>query len=181
MTSDFILKNLRILNVSIQRSFYLTKSVYVLERKNIKFRIFSVKAFLWDVEEHKSCKRIWGLLKKSPLFTYSNLVLQKFENPCIYRFIYLGTWLADFPMNHYTHWVGLLLKPNETESNLLRKQERYSSNNRKISNFFKKFCAKITVSITKELPKKTDPYPNLLRIWLNFDFYKTFFDRTKNI
>ena len=25
---------------------------------------------------------------------------------------YTGTWLADFAMNHYTHWVGLLLKVN---------------------------------------------------------------------
>merc|ERR1711973_1026885 len=23
-------------------------------------------------------------------------------------YAYTGTWLADFPMNHYTHWVGLL-------------------------------------------------------------------------
>jgi hypothetical protein len=37
-------------------------------------------------------------------------------------YAYTGTWLADFPMNHYTHWVGLLLKPNENESNILRKQ-----------------------------------------------------------
>jgi hypothetical protein len=27
----------------------------------------------------------------------------------------------DFPMNHYTHWVGLMLKPNEDEVNSLRK------------------------------------------------------------
>jgi len=37
-------------------------------------------------------------------------------------YAYTGTWLADFPMNHYTHWVGLLLKPNENEAQLLRKQ-----------------------------------------------------------
>lgn len=30
-------------------------------------------------------------------------------------YAYTGTWLADFPMNHYTHWVGLLLKPSEDE------------------------------------------------------------------
>ena len=30
-------------------------------------------------------------------------------------YAYTGTWLADFPMNHYTHWVGMLLKPNEEE------------------------------------------------------------------
>ena len=37
-------------------------------------------------------------------------------------YAYTGTWLADFPMNHYTHWVGLLLKPNDNEAQLLRKQ-----------------------------------------------------------
>ena len=30
-------------------------------------------------------------------------------------YAYTGTWLADFPMNHYTHWVGLLLKPSQEE------------------------------------------------------------------
>jgi hypothetical protein len=23
-------------------------------------------------------------------------------------YAYTGTWLADFPMNHYTHWVSRL-------------------------------------------------------------------------
>merc|ERR1712168_1092364 len=36
-------------------------------------------------------------------------------------YAYTGTWLADFPMNHYTHWVGLLLKPNMEETDILRK------------------------------------------------------------
>jgi len=36
-------------------------------------------------------------------------------------YAYTGTWLADFPMNHYTHWVGLLLKPNEEEINMIKK------------------------------------------------------------
>merc|ERR1711970_1089211 len=36
-------------------------------------------------------------------------------------YAYTGTWLADFPMNHYTHWVGLLLKPSEEEIESLRK------------------------------------------------------------
>lgn len=36
-------------------------------------------------------------------------------------YAYTGTWLADFPMNHYTHWVGLLLKPNQTEVAQVRK------------------------------------------------------------
>ena len=30
-------------------------------------------------------------------------------------YAYTGTWLADFPMNHYTHWVGLLLQPSSQE------------------------------------------------------------------
>merc|ERR1712180_139400 len=36
-------------------------------------------------------------------------------------YAYTGTWLADFPMNHYTHWVGILLKPDENEYNMIRK------------------------------------------------------------
>ena len=30
-------------------------------------------------------------------------------------YAYTGTWLADFRMNHYTHWVGILLKPSQQE------------------------------------------------------------------
>jgi len=37
-------------------------------------------------------------------------------------YAYTGTWLADFPMNHYTHWVGILLKPSTDECNLMKKQ-----------------------------------------------------------
>ena len=37
-------------------------------------------------------------------------------------YAYSGTWLADFPMNHYTHWVGLLLKPNQEEIDLMKKE-----------------------------------------------------------
>merc|ERR1712012_1414169 len=41
-------------------------------------------------------------------------------------YAYTGTWLADFPMNHYTHWVGLLLKPTQEEAEQLKK-EAYES------------------------------------------------------
>ena len=34
-------------------------------------------------------------------------------------YAYTGTWLADFPMNHYTHWVGILLKPSQQEVELI--------------------------------------------------------------
>merc|ERR1719430_2678675 len=36
-------------------------------------------------------------------------------------YAYTGTWLADFAMNHYTHWVGLLLKPSEEEVDGIQK------------------------------------------------------------
>merc|ERR1712098_664111 len=36
-------------------------------------------------------------------------------------YAYTGTWLADFPMNHYTHWVGILLKPSQEEEISMRK------------------------------------------------------------
>ena len=37
-------------------------------------------------------------------------------------YAYTGTWLADFPMNHYTHWIGLLLKPSKEEVDQMRKE-----------------------------------------------------------
>ena len=37
-------------------------------------------------------------------------------------YAYTGTWLADFPMNHYTHFIGLLLKASQEEEDLMRKE-----------------------------------------------------------
>jgi len=37
-------------------------------------------------------------------------------------YAYTGTWLADFAMNHYTHWVGLLLKPSDEECDNMLKE-----------------------------------------------------------
>jgi len=51
-----------------------------------------------------------------------NIVINVNRGDEIVVYAYTGTWLADFPMNHYTHWVGLLLKPNQEETNLMRKQ-----------------------------------------------------------
>merc|ERR1712076_356964 len=50
------------------------------------------------------------------------LNLKQGDEVCVYA--YTGAWLADFPMNHYTHWVGLLLKPSqEEEDNFMKKAE----------------------------------------------------------
>ena len=37
-------------------------------------------------------------------------------------YAYTGTWLADFPMNHYTHFIGLLLKPSKEEEDQMKKE-----------------------------------------------------------
>jgi len=50
-----------------------------------------------------------------------NIILDVKKGDEIVIYAYTGTWLADFPMNHYTHWVGLLLKPNQEEIDLLKK------------------------------------------------------------
>merc|ERR1739844_844953 len=50
-----------------------------------------------------------------------NIILDVKRGDEIVVYAYTGTWLADFPMNHYTHWVGLLLKPSEEEIESLRK------------------------------------------------------------
>merc|ERR1711862_1063860 len=42
-------------------------------------------------------------------------------------YAYTGTWLADFPANHYTHFVGLLLQPNQEEMDLMMKRLRRRS------------------------------------------------------
>merc|ERR1712156_1138340 len=44
-----------------------------------------------------------------------NIIIDVKRGDEIVVYAYPGTWLADFPMNHYTHWVGLLLKPSQDE------------------------------------------------------------------
>merc|ERR1712131_126124 len=55
-----------------------------------------------------------------------NIILDVKKGDEIVVYAYTGTWLADFPMNHYTHWVGLLLKPSQEEADQLKK-EAYES------------------------------------------------------
>merc|ERR1719153_1280984 len=50
-----------------------------------------------------------------------NIIMDVKRGDEIVVYAYTGTWLADFPMNHYTHWVGLLLEPSEEEIESLRK------------------------------------------------------------
>merc|ERR1711970_315661 len=50
-----------------------------------------------------------------------NIIVDVKKGDEIVVYAYTGTWLADFPMNHYTHWVGLLLKPSEEEAEELLK------------------------------------------------------------
>merc|ERR1711971_676178 len=45
-----------------------------------------------------------------------NIIMDVKRGDEIVVYAYTGTWLADFPMNHYTHWVGLLLKPSQEEA-----------------------------------------------------------------
>merc|ERR1712142_1036556 len=51
-----------------------------------------------------------------------NIIINVNRGDEIVVYAYTGTWLADFPMNHYTHWVGILLKPSAEEAALMRKQ-----------------------------------------------------------
>merc|ERR1712088_815157 len=55
-----------------------------------------------------------------------NIIIDVKRGDEIVVYAYTGTWLADFPMNHYTHWVGLLLKPSQEEAEQMRK-EAYES------------------------------------------------------
>merc|ERR1719382_2010119 len=51
-----------------------------------------------------------------------NIIIDVKRGDEIVVYAYPGTWLADFPMNHYTHRVGLLLKPSQEEAEALRKE-----------------------------------------------------------
>jgi len=51
-----------------------------------------------------------------------NIIMDVKRGDEIVVYAYTGTWLADFPMNHYTHWVGLLLKPSQEEADQLKKE-----------------------------------------------------------
>merc|ERR1712051_765259 len=53
---------------------------------------------------------------------WQNIIMDVKRGDEIVVYAYTGTWLADFPMNHYTHWVGLLLKPSQEEAEALRKE-----------------------------------------------------------
>jgi len=51
----------------------------------------------------------------------TNILLDLKRGDEVVVYAYTGTWLADFAMNHYTHWVGLLLKPSDEEVDGFRK------------------------------------------------------------
>merc|ERR1711997_8226 len=51
-----------------------------------------------------------------------NIIMDVKRGDEIVVYAYTGTWLTDFPMNHYTHWVGLLLKPSQEEAEALGKE-----------------------------------------------------------
>merc|ERR1712045_328175 len=55
-----------------------------------------------------------------------NIIIDVKRGDEIVVYAYTGTWLADFPMNHYTHWVGLLLKPSQEELDQMRKEAEES-------------------------------------------------------
>merc|ERR1712050_200950 len=55
-----------------------------------------------------------------------NIIVDVKRGDEIVVYAYTGTWLADFPMNHYTHWVGLLLKPSQEELDQMRKEAEES-------------------------------------------------------
>merc|ERR1712002_516892 len=58
--------------------------------------------------------------KNSMAGTTILLNLKRGDEVVVYA--YTGTWLADFAMNHYTHWVGLLLKPSDEECDNMLKE-----------------------------------------------------------
>jgi len=52
----------------------------------------------------------------------TNVVHEVKRGDQVTLYAYTGTWLADFPANHYTHFVGLLLQPSQEEMDLMMKE-----------------------------------------------------------
>jgi len=52
----------------------------------------------------------------------TNVVHEVKRGDKVSLYAYTGTWLADFPANHYTHFVGLLLQPSQEEMDLMMKE-----------------------------------------------------------
>merc|ERR1719232_938491 len=52
----------------------------------------------------------------------TNVVHEVKRGDQVTLYAYTGTWLADFPANHYTHFVGLLLQPSQEEMDLMLKE-----------------------------------------------------------
>jgi len=52
----------------------------------------------------------------------TNVVHKVNKGDQVTLYAYTGTWLADFPANHYTHFVGLLLQPNQEELDAMLKE-----------------------------------------------------------
>merc|ERR1712183_926103 len=69
----------------------------------------------------KNGEEIASIFDQNHKDNHKNIIMDVKRGDEIVVYAYTGTWLADFPMNHYTHWVGLLLKPSEEEAEELLK------------------------------------------------------------
>ena len=49
----------------------------------------------------------------------TNILIPLKRSDEVVVYAYTGTWLADFAMNHYTHWVGLLLKVSKFHESII--------------------------------------------------------------
>merc|ERR1712157_569600 len=79
--------------------------------------------FMFHIATHDNKKALLSIRKNGEEIA-SIFDVKRGDEIVVYA--YTGTWLADFPMNHYTHWVGLLLKPSQEEAEQLKK-EAYES------------------------------------------------------
>merc|ERR1711936_1351774 len=76
--------------------------------------------FMFHIATHDNKKALLSIRKNGE--AGQNIIMDVKRGDEIVVYAYTGTWLADFPMNHYPHWVGLLLKPSQEEAEALRKE-----------------------------------------------------------
>merc|ERR1712048_273926 len=70
----------------------------------------------------KNGEEIASIFDQNHKDNHKNSIMDVKRGDEIVVYAYTGTWLADFPMNHYTHWVGLLLKPSLEEEEAMMKE-----------------------------------------------------------
>ena len=111
--------------LSIRRNGEEIASVFDQNHKDNHKNSMAGQNLLLDCQRGDEVREVsFDILVQVPVYVYNCTITRRknfvllfcfFDSPQVAVYAYTGTWLADFPMNHYTHWVGILIKPSQQE------------------------------------------------------------------